>query len=183
MISEFGKYVHAVRQFRRLRIVDVVRLMNGYSTQNEAKRIRRLTELERTGQCPPQFFNRVAEALELDPRKLVELAEAHEQNIERVLNLPATPLLRWQHRWTVTKFGLIWREKYMAVGTSIPQALAYASKLAKDEHVEVHVHVSPRQVVLVDESGSIRRVERAHQPFAVQDVMILGRRLRLRVFR
>jgi len=183
MIEEFGKYVRAVRLLRGLRIVDVVRMMIGYSAQNEAKRIRRLTELERTGRCSPQFFARLADALDLDPQKLVELAEAHEANIERVLDLSVTPLLRWHHRWAITRFGLIWREQFMPVGTSVPQALAHAATVAKDNQVEVHVHVSQRQMVLVDEHGNIKRIERVHQPLKTEVVSILGHRFRLRVFK
>ena len=182
MISEFGEYVRAVRLLRGLRIVDAVRLL-GIPRTNESKPIRHLTELERSGRCPPQLFSRIAEALELDPQKLIELAEAHEQKIERILDMSVTPMLTWLHRWAPTKVGLTPRHEYLPAGTTVPQALARASKLAKDNQVEVHVHVSKRQVVLVDENGCIKRIERTHQPFKTEEVTILGRKFHLRVFK
>jgi hypothetical protein len=181
VIPEFGKYVRSVRLIRGLRIIDVVRLLGITNPRNEAKPTRLLLELERTGQCPPQLFGRIAEALELDPQKLAELATAHEQNIDRVLDLHVTPTMVWQHRLAPTKFGLVWRQEQLPAGTTIPQALARASQLAKDNQVEVEVHVSRRQMVLVDMNGRIKRIERTRHSFAIEEVTVLGQRFHLRV--
>jgi hypothetical protein len=180
MIPEFGQYVRAVRLIRGLRIVDVVRLM-GVQRKNEAKPIRLMMELERSGRCPPCFFNRVAEVLELDPEILAQLADAHETNVERVLDLSVTPTLTWFHQWAPTKFGMTQRYEHLPVGTTVPQALQQGSRFAKLNRVEVRVHVSRRQCVVVDEEGNIKRIERTRRSFATQHVVILGRSYQLRI--